>query len=73
MSDILDEGIRWLRHEAECDGDRMDDHYYKDNFKWKLANEIERLRTMCPNCGGRGWIKLSPLVDKCGQFGTEEE
>ena len=67
MSDILDEGIRWLRHEAECDGDRMDDHYYKDNFKWKLANEIERLRRRIENLESMGTsesARMSKLLVK---------
>ena len=28
----------------------------------------------CPSCDGHGWrIKTSPLVDKCGQFGTGDD
>ena len=43
----------------KCGGESMTDHPTKPEA--------------CIRCNGRGWIKVSADVDKCGQFGTEDD
>ena len=55
----------WQTAEFECRG--------TEGTATRLPPEEYRQIPVCLECNGHGWIKTSPLVDKCGQFGTDDD